>query len=129
MQLLSLFGSAMVIFAVIDLLFISYVVTPLYRSRVGELLAERFALWPALFFYLIYIAGIVYFAILPNLKTGSVSMAFMQGALLGGFAYATFTLTNMAILKNWPLVIAVSDIAWGMLLTGLVAACVVFLFK
>lgn len=126
---LSLFASAFVLFAAIDIFFITYVVTPLYRSKVPEILADKFAIVPALAFYFIYIFGIVYFAIMPALKNGSCTTAFVNGALLGVFAYATFTLTNMAILKNWPLVIAASDIVWGALLTGTVAALVVWFFK
>ena len=126
---LSLFASAFVVFAAIDVFAITYIITPLYRSKVPEILASKFALLPALSFYIIYIAGIVYFAIMPALKSGSVLSAFVNGALLGAFAYATFTLTNMALLKNWPISIAVSDILWGALLTGMVAALVVWFFK
>ena len=125
----ALFASAFAVFAALDLFFIAYVVSPLYRSKVPEILAEKFAVFPALAFYVIYIFGIVYFAIMPALKSGSWVTAFINGALLGIFAYATFTLTNMAILKNWPLVIAVSDILWGAFLTGAVAAVVVWFFK
>lgn len=126
---ISLFASAFVLFAALDVFFITYVVTPLYRSKVSEILAEKFAIVPALAFYFIYIFGIVYFAILPALKSGSWMTAFINGALLGAFAYATFTLTNMAILKNWPFVIAASDILWGAFLTGTVSALVVWFFK
>lgn len=97
---ISLFASAFVLFAAIDVFFITYVVTPLYRSKVPEILAEKFAIVPALLFYFIYIFGIVYFAIMPALKDGSWTTAFINGAILGAFAYATFTLTNMAILKT-----------------------------
>jgi uncharacterized membrane protein len=126
---ISLFASAFVLFAVIDIFFITYVVTPLYRSKVPEILAEKFALVPAIAFYFIYIFGIVYFAIIPALKDGSSTTAFINGAILGAFAYATFTLTNMAILKNWPFVIAASDILWGAFLTGTVSVLVVWFFK
>ena len=126
---ISLFASAFVLFAAIDIFFITYVVTPLYRSKVPEILAEKFAIVPALAFYFIYIFGIVYFAIMPALKSGSWMTAFINGALLGAFAYTTFTLTNMAILKNWPFVIAASDILWGAFLTGTVSALVVWFFK
>lgn len=126
---ISLFASAFVLFAVIDIFFITYVVTPLYRSKVPEILAEKFALVPAIAFYFIYIFGIVYFAIIPALKDGSSTTAFINGAILGAFAYATFTLTNMAILKNWPFVIVVSDILWGAFLTGTVSALLVWFFK
>jgi len=126
---LSLFASAFVLFAAIDIFFITYVVTPLYRSKVPEILAAKFALIPALAFYFIYIFGIVYFAIIPALKSGSWITAFINGALLGVFAYGTFTLTNMAILKNWPFVIAASDILWGAFLTGMVSTLVVWFFK
>lgn len=125
----TLFASAFAIFAAFDLFFITYVVTPLYRSKIPELLASKFALLPALFFYLIYIFGIVYFAIIPGLKAGSPGLAFLHGAILGLVCYATFDLTNMAVLKQWPLIITISDIIWGMLLTGTVASVVVWFFK
>lgn len=129
MNILSIFGATFGIFAVIDLLFITYVVAPLYRAKLGDVLLDRFALLPAFIFYCIYIAGVVYFAVLPSVKSGSLMLGFVNGALLGAFAYATFTLTNMAILKNWPLTIVVSDILWGAFATGLVTMIVVYLFR
>ncbi len=129
MNILSIFGATFGIFAVIDLLFIMYVVAPLYRAKLGDVLLDRFALVPAFVFYCIYIAGVVYFAVLPSVKSGSLMLGLVNGALLGAFAYATFTLTNMAILKNWPLTIVVSDILWGAFATGLVTMIVVYIFR
>jgi len=73
-------------------------------------------------FYLIYIAGIIFFAVYPALSGGTVHKAFVLGALLGFFAYATYDLTNLATLKDWPLTMVVVDMVWGTLLTGCVAA-------
>jgi uncharacterized membrane protein len=70
-------------------------------------------------FYLIYIAGIVFFALRPALDGGTWLTAVGHGAALGAFAYATYDLTNAATLKTWPLQLIVVDMAWGALLTAL----------
>jgi uncharacterized membrane protein len=73
-------------------------------------------------FYVGYIAGIVYFAVRPAVHDSRVGLAIMNGALLGAFAYGTFTLTNYAIFTNWSFALALSDIAWGAFLTASSAA-------
>lgn len=89
-----------------------------YRRHLGHLLADKPHLGYAVVFYLLYIAGIVFFALRPALDGGSWLGALGYGAALGGFAYATYDLTNAATLKNWPLPIVVADILWGAILTG-----------
>jgi uncharacterized membrane protein len=86
--------------------------------------------WPAaVIFYLIYILGIVLFAIQPALAADSLQKAVLLGAALGFFAYATYDLTNLATLKDWPVLLVVVDIAWGTFLTGAVAAAGYWLSK
>jgi uncharacterized membrane protein len=105
-------------FAVIDAIWLK-TMNPFYRGQIGELLADRPNLGYAVVFYLIYIAGIVFFALRPALDGGSWLSAVGYGAALGAFAYATYDLTNAATLKTWPLQLIVVDILWGAALTAL----------
>ncbi|MFF1383160.1 DUF2177 family protein [Arthrobacter sp. NPDC058288] len=105
-------------FAVIDAIWLK-TMNPFYRRQIGELLADKPNLGYAVAFYVIYIAGIVFFALQPALEGGSWLSAVGYGAALGAFAYATYDLTNAATLKTWPLQLIVVDILWGAALTGL----------
>lgn len=113
-------------FAAIDAVWLKSM-SKFYR-RLGHLMADKPHLGYAVVFYLLYIAGIVFFALRPALDGGSWLTALGYGAALGGFAYATYDLTNAATLKNWPLTIVLADILWGSFLTGLatVAGWLVF---
>jgi uncharacterized membrane protein len=71
--------------------------------------------------YIIYVIGIVFFATLPALKQNDWVIAAMYGAMFGFFAYATYEMTNLATLKDWPIKTAVADMAWGAFLSGLSA--------
>ena len=105
-------------FAVIDSVWLKSM-SKFYRRHLGHLMADKPHLGYAVAFYVLYIAGIVYFALQPALDGGSWLTALGYGAALGTFAYATYDLTNAATLKSWPLIIVVADIAWGAVLTGL----------
>jgi uncharacterized membrane protein len=76
----------------------------------------------AVAFYLIYILGILFFAVRPALAAGDWRTAALNGALCGFFAYATYNLTNLATLKVWSLKVSLIDMAWGTLLTGVAAS-------
>jgi len=105
-------------FAVVDAIWLK-TMNPFYRGQIGELLADRPNLGYAVVFYVIYIAGIVFFALRPALDGGSWLSAVGYGAALGAFAYATYDLTNAATLKTWPPQLIVVDILWGAVLTAL----------
>ena len=84
--------------------------------------------WPAaIIFYLVFIVGILVFAVGPALKDNSPGKAVLLGALFGFFTYATYDLTNLATLKNWPVKVVVVDIAWGVVLCSSVALISTFL--
>jgi uncharacterized membrane protein len=82
----------------------------------GDIALTEVALGPAALFYLIYPVGLTLFAILPGLKSSSLSTAATYGALFGFFTYATYDLTNQATLRNWSTSLSLIDIAWGTLL-------------
>ncbi|SDM00999.1 Uncharacterized membrane protein [Geoalkalibacter ferrihydriticus] len=110
------------VFFVIDLLWLGVVAKNLYQKNLAHLLSPTVN-WPAaLLFYFIYIAGIILFAVRPALAGQSLSQAALWGALFGFFTYATYDLTNLATLRDWPINVVIIDIAWGTLLCTLVAS-------
>ena len=111
------------VFFAIDLIWLGIVAKSFYHNNLSHLLSPDVN-WPAaLIFYFMYIAGIILFAVKPGLDAGSLAKAAIWGALFGFFTYATYDLTNMATLRDWPLKVVVVDIAWGTLLCTLVASC------
>ena len=116
------YAVAALIMAGLDFIWLSLTVDPLYHRALGAVLAEKPYMPAAVVFYLIYVLGIVFFAVWPALETGDWRTALMRGAAFGFFAYATYDLTNLATLKVWSLKVSLIDMAWGTFLTGTAAA-------
>jgi uncharacterized membrane protein len=110
-----------IVFLGIDAVWLGVIAKNLYAKTIGHLMADKPNLLAALIFYLLYCVGIVVFAINPALKEKSYITAIQLGAFLGCIAYATYDLTNLATLKNWPLHVTIIDIIWGTFLTGSVS--------
>lgn len=110
------------IFLAIDFIWLGYIARDFYRSRLEGLMLESPNLGIAAGFYAVYVVGIVLFAQSVALADGRWTSALLWGALFGFFAYATYDLTNLATLKNWPLSVSLVDIAWGTALSGVSAA-------
>jgi uncharacterized membrane protein len=115
------YASTALVFLGIDAVWLTLAAQRLYRPLIGDMLLEQFDLIPVLLFYLVYIAGIVVFAVSPAFNTGRWTTAGFQGALLGFVAYATYDLTNQATLRNWPVAVTVADLCWGTILTAFAA--------
>lgn len=115
------YAASAVVFFGIDFLWLSTISTNFYRSRIGGLLLDQPNLGVAGLFYLVYVAGIVHFAVLPGLNATSWMTALINGALLGLVAYGTYDMTNLATLKNWSVTVSVVDMAWGIALTAAAA--------
>ncbi len=105
-------------FLVLDIIWLGFVAKNLYQREIGHLLLEDFNMVAAFAFYLMFIAGVVIFAVAPALQAGSWKTALLFGALFGFFTYATYDLTNLATLKGWSTTMTVVDIAWGAVLTS-----------
>ncbi len=110
------------VFFAIDMVWLGLVAKKFYADQLGDLLTKNVNWVAAISFYLLFIFGIIYFAVLPGIEKGSLRTVLMNGALFGGLAYATYDLTNLATLKNWPLPLVFVDIAWGIVLTASVGA-------
>jgi uncharacterized membrane protein len=111
------YAVAAVLFAVLDVLWITTVASRQYESQIPGLLADSPNMAGAAAFYLIYVAGMVHYGIRPNQQRATMRQRVAGGALFGFFTYATWALTGLAVLKDFPALVAVTDIAWG------VAAC------
>ena len=118
---LKLYALTVPIFFAIDLLWLGVVAKKFYRSNLSHILSDEVNWKAAIIFYLMYICGILFFAVRPAITSGSWRQAVLFGGLFGFFTYATYDLTNMALIKDWPLVIVVVDIIWGVCLCALVA--------
>jgi uncharacterized membrane protein len=123
---LKLYFATLVAFFAIDLVWLSLVARTFYHKYFGFLMAPSVN-WPAaLIFYLLFVVGLVVFAVLPGLEAGSLKMTVGCAALIGLIAYATYDLTNLATLKDWPLIVTAVDLAWGTVLSVAVS-CVGYL--
>lgn len=110
-----------VVFGVLDALWLGRIGRPLYDQRLGHLMAKQFDMPAALLFYAIYVLGITHFVTSPALDDGSLAEVALNGALFGLVAYATWNLTNLAVLKDYPRSLVPIDMAWGTLATAATA--------
>ncbi len=116
------YGLMAVTFFAIDLLWLGIVARPFYQSQLGPMLRPDVRWGPAILFYLLFIAGILVFAVLPGVERGSLGRAVVLGAFFGFVAYATYDLTSLALVKGFTDLVAVVDMTWGTVLTATVAA-------
>lgn len=114
--------AAALVMGSLDFLWLRTTVEPIYHRALGAVLAEKPDMTAAVAFYLVYLVGVVIFAIRPALADGDWKAALVRGALFGFFAYATYDLTNLATLKVWSLKVSLLDMAWGTLLTAITAS-------
>ena len=106
-----------------DIIWLSVMSKKLYRTYLGDMIAEKFRLLPAVIFYLIYVLGLVYFVSLPAARQMSLSDSIINGGLFGAIAYSTYDLTNFATLRKWSLIVTLVDIGWGIALSSIASSC------
>ncbi|MFH1574512.1 MAG: DUF2177 family protein, partial [Acidobacteriota bacterium] len=109
------------LFFLIDLFWLGILAKDFYKRHLGYLMRPDVNWVAAVLFYLLFIIGIVIFAVKPALEAESPARALVYGALFGFFTYATYDLTNLATVRDWPLVVTVVDLVWGTALCGTVA--------
>lgn len=113
-----LFTLAFPIIIALDASWIGVIASSYYRSNLGALLAPVPNYGAAILFYVLYVIGVIYFAIAPALTERSLTKAVLNGAMLGFTAYMLYDLTNLAVIVNWPVMLSFVDIAWGVILTS-----------
>lgn len=118
---LKIFGVALVIFFAIDLLWLGLIAKNLYSKYLGFIMAPKVKWVAAIIFYVLFVIGLAFFVIHPAIDKGSWNYALLAGMFFGFITYATYDLTNLATLKDWPIVITIIDLAWGSFLGGTVS--------
>jgi uncharacterized membrane protein len=121
MAYLAAYAACALVMGGLDYLWLTNTVGPLYHRALGTVMADAPNMTAAVAFYLVYILGILFFAVRPAIAAGDWRTAALHGALFGFFAYATYDLTNLATLKVWSLKVSLIDMAWGATLTGVTA--------
>src|SRR6056297_1098545 len=119
LDFIKIYLTSFVVFFVIDLVWLGVVAQKLYAENLGYIMKEKPDWIAAILFYLLYIIGLVFFVIQPALEKGSWQYALFAGLFFGFITYATYDLTNLATLKDWPLKITIIDLIWGSSLGGL----------
>jgi uncharacterized membrane protein len=119
---LKLYFAMLIAFFAIDMVWLGLVARTFYRKQLGFLLTPTTNWIAALLFYLLFILGILVFVVMPGLQDNSLKATLLRAALFGLVTYATYDLTNLATIKNWPLLITVIDMAWGTVLSMAVSS-------
>lgn len=120
MNYIKMYIIAFIIFLAIDALWLGLVAPRFYKAQIGHLMAERPNFIAALIFYLLFIIGVVYFVVNPAIEAQSITKVLVAGALFGFMTYATYDLTNLATLKDWPITVTIVDLIWGTSLSTLI---------
>lgn len=126
---LKLYAIALPVFFAIDMVWLGVVAKNFYRAQIGALMTSNVNWIAAIVFYLIFISGLVVFVIEPAVTKGNWSHALLFGALFGLVCYATYDLTNLAIAKDWPLLVTIVDLVWGAVLAASVSIISFFIAK
>lgn len=117
------------VFLIIDLVWLGFIAKNLYNKYLGFIISPEVNWTAAIIFYLLFIVGISIFVIYPAVESNSWAKALLYGALFGFFTYATYDLTNLATIKNWPLNIVIIDIIWGSALSAMVGTAGFFITR
>lgn len=118
---IKLFIIALPVFFVIDMIWLVLVAKNFYRSQIGFLMAPEIKWYAAIIFYLLFIAALIIFVISPAIEKSSWTHALLFGAFFGLVTYATYDLTNLSTIKDWPILVTIVDLIWGMVLSASVS--------
>ena len=126
---IKLYAIALPVFFVIDIVWLGLVAKNFYAKQIGFLMTPNVNWIAAILFYLLFIAGLVVFVITPSLKKHSWIYALLLGAFFGIVTYATYDLTNLATIKNWPLLVTIIDLIWGSVLAASISVITYLIAK
>ncbi len=118
MNILKLYLVTVVVFFLVDIIWLGFISKNLYKEYLGHLMAPKVNWGAALVFYLMFIAGLIFFVIDPAIAKENIMYAILVGGFFGLITYGTYDLTNLATLKDWPLNITIIDLVWGTFLNA-----------
>lgn len=126
---LKLYAIALPVFFAIDMVWLGFVAKNFYRDQIGFLMNSQINWGAAVAFYLLFVVGLVLFVITPAIEKNSWMHALVFGALFGLITYATYDLSNLATLKDWPVLVTIVDLAWGATLAASVSTATYFIAR
>lgn len=116
-RILLTYAVSVPIFFVVDMIWLGVIARGFYRKALEPLLAPNINWTAAIVFYFLFLVGILIFALLPGLEKRSLSHTMLMAAIFGFIAYATYDLTNLATLRDWPVMLSIVDMIWGSFLS------------
>lgn len=122
-----LYAIALPILFIIDMIWLGFVAKGFYSKHIGFMLRSDVNWMAAVAFYLLFIVGLIVFVVMPAMEKGSWSYALLYGLLFGVVTYATYDLTNLALVKDWPPIVTVVDLLWGAFLASSVSTITVLI--
>ena len=111
----------LVFFVIAEIFVLTNIMQPLFKKHIGFLMNEETNFSIAAIFYLIYVAGVFWFATRAGIKSESILITILSGAFLGLLAFGTYEITNYVILKDWNINLVIVDTLWGIIITSLMA--------
>lgn len=129
MDFIKMYLVSLVSFLALDSVWLGFIAPKFYKKNIGFIMSQNPNFLAAGLFYLIFMVGLVVFVIQPAISNGSWHTALYRGALFGLVSYATFDLTNQAVVKNWPWLVTGVDLVWGTFITGVVSVVAYFILQ
>ncbi len=129
MELIRNYLITFIVYFTIEMVWLGLLARKIYEKHLGYLMADKPNLMVSLIYFIIVVWGLIFFAIYPALTKSSLSYAIIAGALFGFMTYATYSMTNLATLKDWPLFITLIDVSWGTVLNSLTAGLSFYIIK
>jgi uncharacterized membrane protein len=126
---IKLYAVAFAVFFVMDMVWLGIVARSFYRNQIGFLMRNEINWQAAIIFYLLFIVGLVLFVIAPAIQKNSWTHALLFGALFGLITYATYDLSNLATLKDWPIMVTIVDLMWGTTVAASVSTATFFIAR
>ena len=113
MNYIKMYIVTLIIFFAIDIIWLGFIAKDIYKEHLGFIMGEKTNWIAAIVFYMVYIIGLIFFALNPALAKDSLLYAALVGGFFGLITYGTYDMTNLATLKDWPIFVTVVDIIWG----------------
>ncbi|MFZ4564225.1 MAG: DUF2177 family protein [Bacteroidales bacterium] len=126
---LKLYFATLAVFFAVDMVWLVLVARSFYKKHLGYIMSPTINWIPAIIFYILFVVGLLVFVVIPGVKENSLQSTFLRAVLFGLITYATYDLTNLATINQWPLAVTLVDLVWGMVLSSIVSVAGFYLAK
>ncbi|MEI6890393.1 MAG: DUF2177 family protein [Bacteroidota bacterium] len=126
---LKLYFATLAVFFAVDMVWLVLIARSFYKKHLGYIMSPTINWIPAIIFYILFVVGLLVFVVIPGVKENSLQSTFLRAVLFGLITYATYDLTNLATINQWPLAVTLVDLVWGMVLSSIVSVAGFYLAK